>query len=128
MYFDLLIGYKPDVFDRPQDFNKVSSSYDLVYIDHNFKDRSWLDIYRKIPESTDVVVLTTNSLHWYFLEFPQTIWKELEPIFHFKKVKHAKKDDGDKIKSFADTLNLYITLNRLIKNICSDKKDLQNFG
>jgi hypothetical protein len=117
VYFDLLIGYKPDIFDKPQDFNLASSCYDLVYIDHKFKDRTWLDIFRRIPESTDVVVLTTNSLHWYELEFPDTIWKELMPIYHFKNVKHAQKGALEKIKSYADTLNLFLACKKLIKSV-----------
>lgn len=117
MYFDLLIGYKPDIFDKPQDFNPVSGCYDLVYIDHKFKDRTWLDVFRRIPEGVDVVVLTTNSLHWYELEFPDTLWPELMPIYHFKNVQHAEKGNHAKIKRYAETLNWFLACKKLIKSV-----------
>lgn len=128
MYFDILKKYKPDLFDKANDFIGVSASYDLVYIDHSFKDRTWLDIYRRIPESSKVVVLTTNPLHWYKMEFEETIWKTISPIFQFTGVHHAQKNDFTKIKFYAESLYIFRDLKKIFGSVAykSDPNAIQH--
>lgn len=114
-YMDFLFEVNPpDFFDCIEDFEKVKDHYNLVLIDHQVKGKSWNDIY---IEGVKYIVLTTNPLHWYKLEFFETLWKPLEMIYNLKGVFHAEKTQFDRIKYLVQSLNLDFTCKNLIKKL-----------
>lgn len=115
MHFDML--YKnspPDVYDSLEMYRKMNVKYDLVLVDHQVNGKRCNEIYQ---EGTRFIVLATNPLHWYKLEFPDTLGKDLDEMLDKRGVYFVEKWDEDNLKITIDLLSCFFTCKNLIKKL-----------
>jgi hypothetical protein len=117
VYRDLLSEFG-DVylFEDQNGFVTISDHFDFIILDHQICCKSWVDIYTKIPEKP-TLVLATYSIAYYKAEFPETLYKNLEPIPNLKGVYFSKKEDLGTIKFFTEIESLKRTCKNLVKSL-----------
>lgn len=118
VYKDLLSEFGDTYcFHDPKGFVCVADYFDFIILDHKVKEKPWMDIYTLLPEGKPTLVVATYGIPYYKAEFPDSIYKNLEPILTIKGVYFSKKNDLGTIKFYAEIESLKMTCKNLVKSI-----------